>query len=124
MLQRVLKAIVGQPRPSPDLVIQRAGFTSSSFPSGHVMSCLIGYALALYVIWRLPLPLSARLALSVWPLGAILLEPWAAVTGRVPWPSDTLGGLVWGSVLLIPMFLILRAVARHDAARQNAVRSV
>ena len=123
VLQRVLKAIVGRPRPSPDLVIQRAGFTSSSFPSGHVMSSLIGYALALYVIWRLPLPLSVRLALSVWPLGAILLEPWVAVSGGVHWPSDTLGGLVWGAVFLIPMFLILRAAERRDAARQNTVRS-
>ena len=116
VLQGVLKAIVGRPRPSPDLVMQHAGFSSSSFPSGHVMSSLIGYALALYVIWRLPLPASVRMALSIWPLGAILLEPWVAVTGGVHWPSDTLGGLVWGAVFLIPMFLVLRAAERRDAA--------
>lgn len=101
LLQSGLKELVDRPRPSPELVELRAGFSSPSFPAGHVMSPTLLYG---YAAW-----LSCR-AGSVW-LRACVALPCAAVlvlTGAVNvylgvhWPSDVAGGYLWGLVLLIP----------------------
>ncbi len=101
LLQSGVKELVDRPRPSPDLVELRAGFSSPSFPAGHVMSPTVLYG---YAAWL------ARRAKRAW-LRAGLIVPCAAVlvlTGvvnvylGVHWPSDIVGGYLWGFALLAP----------------------
>jgi membrane-associated phospholipid phosphatase len=101
LLQHGLKELIDRPRPSPELVELRAGFSSPSFPAGHVMSPTLLYGYAAWLVRR---------ARPLW-LRACLVLPCAAVLGLtgvvnvylgVHWPSDAAGGYLWGFVLLVP----------------------
>jgi membrane-associated phospholipid phosphatase len=56
VLQSGLKELVDRPRPTDELVDIRAGFSSPSFPAGHVMSGSYLYAALVYLAVVLPLP--------------------------------------------------------------------
>lgn len=103
----VLKELVGRPRTSIDYLEQRRDFTSLSFPSGHVMISTLACGLLLYLCWRVPAPLWLRLPIALWALGMLLLTPWVSVSAGVHWPSDVLGGLVWGLLVLLPLLCLL-----------------
>ena len=103
LLQHGLKELVDRPRPSPELVHLRAGFSSPSFPAGHVMSPTLLYGFLAYlslrngVMWPLAAPL-----LGVSSAVLVLAGP-ANVYVGVHWPSDVAGGYVWGLLLLLPL---------------------
>lgn len=103
LAQHGLKELVDRPRPSPDLVELRAGFSSPSFPSGHVMSPTLLYGFVLYLCFRLPLPRAAALASGLWSALVLALTGLVSVYLGVHWPSDVLGGYAWGLALLLPV---------------------
>ncbi len=102
LLQFAIKEAVDRPRPSPELVELRAGFSSPSFPSGHVMSSTYLYALLLYLTLRLPLPSWPRGLIAAWCLLVLAFAGPANVYLGVHWPSDVLGGYAWGLLLAAP----------------------
>ena len=115
LLEMVLKEVVDRPRPTAELLEPLVGFRSSSFPSGHVMSTLLAGALVLWLIRRSAGPGWLRALPAVWAGGLIVLQPWVSVAGGVHWPSDVLGGLVWGLVVVIPgVWLLDRAWGREQ----------
>ncbi len=116
-LQALLKLAVDRPRPSLDLLDRHASVTSSSFPSGHVMSGTLAGVLLLYLCWRIPGPLWLRLPIATWGLGAVFLQPWAAVSLGVHWPSDVLGGWVWAALVLIPVLYTIERLATSGDAQ-------
>ncbi len=106
LLQYGLKELVDRPRPSPDLVELRAGFSSPSFPSGHVMSPTLLYGFVLYLCFcrRRLVPLKVlALAAALWSAAVLVLTGPVNVFLGVHWPSDALGGYAWGLVLLLPL---------------------
>lgn len=73
----------------------------ASFPSGHSMTAMVGYATLAYLIARLePSPLLRRLTFGVAALIIVLVGLTRMYLG-VHWPSDVLGGfaigLAWAS---------------------------
>lgn len=112
-LQTGIKALVDRPRPAPPLVELRAGFSSPSFPSGHVMSPAYLYGFFLYLTWTLPLPVWARAALSAWSLFLLAFTGPVNVYLGVHWPSDVLGGYAWGLLLLTPFLWAERTLSRR-----------
>ncbi len=118
VFQTVLKDVVGRPRTSIEFLEERTGFSSPSFPSGHVMSGVIVAGLVVYLSLRLAGPVWVRAGPAVWVLGVALLNPWVSITSGVHWPSDALGGIVWGLVVVIPgLALLERARRAHATAR-------
>lgn len=107
LLQWGLKELVDRPRPAPDLVELRAGFSSPSFPAGHVMSPTLWYG---YVLWIARAWRPRWFQTSVQVACALVLASTGLVNVYlgVHWPSDVAGGYVWGLALLIP------AAARSD----------
>lgn len=103
LLQFALKEAVDRPRPSPELVELRAGFSSPSFPSGHVMGPSYLYALLLYLAFALPLPPWPRDLIAAWCLLVLAFAGPANVYLGVHWPSDVLGGYAWGLLLAAPL---------------------
>lgn len=103
----VLKKLVARPRTSIDYLVQKGAFDSLSFPSGHVLSSTLAGGLLLYLCWRVPAPWWLRLPIALWALGVLLLSPWVAVSAGVHWPSDALGGVVWGLGALLPVLWLL-----------------
>lgn len=114
LLQTGIKELVDRPRPNPQFVDVRAGFSSPSFPSGHVMSATYFYCFLVYVALFLPMPPAARTALASVSIAVLALAAPANVWLGVHWPSDTVGGYAWGLVVLLPAaFACLRLRARR-----------
>jgi len=103
LLQHGLKELVDRPRPSEELVDLRAGFSSPSFPSGHVMSPALLYGFLLYLSLRTRANPWLRAAVAGVALFMLLFSGPANVYVGVHWPSDVLGGYAWGLVLLLPL---------------------
>jgi len=112
-LQHGLKQLVDRPRPTPDLVELRAGFSSPSFPSGHVMSAALLYGLLLYLSLRIALPSVLRLALLGWCAFMLVVSGPANVYVGVHWPSDVVGGYAWAAVLLLPLVYADQVMGRR-----------
>ncbi len=102
-LQHGLKELVDRPRPTEDLVDLRAGFSSPSFPSGHVMSPALLYGFLLYVSLRIALPRVLTAALLGWCAFMLVIAGPAQVHVGVHWASDVVGGYAWAAVLLLPL---------------------
>nr|WBU15386.1 PAP2 superfamily protein [uncultured bacterium] len=99
LLQTGLKEAVDRPRPGPPWAELRAGYSSPSFPAGHVMSPTFLYGYLLWLAWRGHAPPPWRWPLS---LASVVVLPLAGppnVWLGVHWPSDVLGGWAWGLVL-------------------------
>jgi len=111
LVQSGIKELVDRPRPTADLVELRAGFSSPSFPAGHVMSPTVLYGFVLYLALALKLPLVVRLALVGWSAFLLVLTGPANVYVGVHWPSDVVGGYAWGAVLVLCLVYADRALA-------------
>ena len=111
LLQHGLKEMVDRPRPSADLLDLRAGFSSPSFPAGHVMSPTLLYGFILYLSLRGFLGRPLRLLILTASLFMLILAGPANVCVGVHWPSDVVGGYAWGLVLLLPLLGVDALVA-------------
>lgn len=112
--QAGLKQVVDRPRPDAELV--RAGFSSPSFPAGHVMSPVVVYGALVYLClvmgcwsrwWRL--------VAVCWAMALLATTGLANVYLGVHWPTDVLGGYLWGLALLLPAAGVM--ARRQDRAR-------
>ena len=107
-----LKQLVDRPRPDPALVEVRAGFSSSSFPSGHVTSGSFLYGTLLYFALTLPLPRLPRWILTLVSLFFLVTVGPASVYLGVHWPSDVLGSWGWTLLLLVLLVAAERSLFR------------
>ncbi len=105
----LLKEIVRSPRPSASYGVNVDYVRDSyGFPSGHVYGDVVVYGL-MAVLAPLFLPrglvAAARLALVT----VIVLSGPARVVVGAHWPSDTVGGYLWGGAILCAMVAVERA---------------
>jgi len=114
LLQPAIKELVDRPRPDPDVVDIRAGFSSPSFPSGHVMSGTYLYGFLLYLSLSLPLTRGASITLAIASAVTVVLGGLVNVWLGVHWPSDALGGWLWSGVILLPLILADRFSAEDS----------
>ena len=102
LLQFLLKELVDRPRPPPELVDLRAGFTSLSFPSGHTMSATYLYGFLAAAALASPLRAGVRATVAIVVVLFLVLGGLANVFLGVHWPSDVVGGYLWALAVLIP----------------------
>lgn len=114
IMQPTLKNIVDRPRPDPTLVDRRAGFESESFPSGHMMSGFVLFALLAVVAWGLPLAKPIRVATVALVVALLVLNGTASVYLGVHWPTDIAGGVLWGAVIVLPAAATLLVHGRGE----------
>ena len=112
----ITNEIVRRPRPSDHgLHILHVIKTYYSFPSGHVIHAVAFFGFVLFLTWqtRRPAPL-------LWPVRAVLIAlivlmgPSRVLEGE-HWPSDILGGLLYGAFWLI-LGLHVYSAGRRQAA--------
>lgn len=108
----IVKDLVVRPRPAVPLVHVREHASGTSFPSGHVFSAVLLYGMLAVLLELAPLPRLVRRAAQAVCLAIVLLMGPARVYVGAHWPSDVLGGYLWGTLLLL---LVLGL--RRDADR-------
>ncbi len=114
-----LKAIFDSPRPTPDLVRVIDAPSNLGFPSGHAMGSILLYCALAVVAHRRGWPAPVRRLTLASAVLVPLLNGWARVHDGAHWPSDVLGGYLWGSLLLVGVVAVTHKgrarAARHEA---------
>jgi len=121
--QPLIKEIVDRPRPSEDLVDIRGSITSASFPAGHVMSPTVLYGLlATLAIARRMWPVALRAAIVAASALLLTASTFVNLYLGVHWPTDVLGGLLWGAVVIFAAFAIARLLPLDGWLRERNPR--
>ena len=108
----LFKAIIGRPRPSPDLVTVFSPPDTSSFPSGHSFFVAIVLGLSAYfAVTRLQNKVLRVSILSIL-IALVLLLGISRVYLGAHWPSDVIGGYFTGGVFLTALIWIDKAWIR------------
>lgn len=123
-----LKTLAGSPRPTADLVSISENADGLGFPSGHVMgvTVLLGALLIIATTRIVSRPL--RHLAQIATLTTLALSGVARIEVGAHWPSDVLGGYLWGAILLLTIVTVqakwssLASVTATVIARVPAVR--
>jgi undecaprenyl-diphosphatase len=109
----LFKYIVNRSRPSPDLVNILVDESDLGFPSGHAFFSLIFLGILAYIIsCHLRNPWHRILSLAALSL-LILLVGVSRIYLGVHWPSDVLGGYLFGGFFLILLVLFYRSFKKE-----------
>jgi membrane-associated phospholipid phosphatase len=112
-LNGVLKRLLDSPRPTSDLVRVTEIASSLGFPSGHAMGSTLGYgAIALIANHVIPdrrLRLGVQVACAI----TILIVGFGRIFVGAHWPSDVLGGYLWGALILSALHFGFDALRRR-----------
>lgn len=99
-INALTKRIVASPRPTTDLAQIVQTSAGSGFPSGHAFGAALFYG----AIWIMlpavvPHPVPCRLFRGVAILAALGIC-WSRIRLGAHWPSDVIGGVLWGLTIL------------------------
>lgn len=106
----LLKHLIGRPRPSASLVHVVTHLSDPGFPSGHVIHYTTLFGFCFYIVvttWRSSLP--RNLILAMLALQVVLVGPSRVYLGA-HWPSDVLGGFLFGAVWLMGAIELYRVL--------------
>ena len=114
----LLKNVIQSPRPTDEYVRiqdQAAGF---GFPSGHTMAVVVFCGVIAYLAWRLIE--HRRLRYGVHALVALVVIGigFSRIYSGAHWPSDVLGGYLWGifyTGLLVLFFHRIQPLKANEA---------
>lgn len=121
ILRVALKLAIARPRPTDDLVRVVDQADGYSFPSGHVMYYVVFLGMLGVVLWDEMRPGPGRWLL-VAAVGVLLaLIGLSRVYLGAHWPSDVLGGYVFGGAVLGAAVWVRRSFAfsKHDRGRHT-----
>lgn len=96
----VVKELVGRHRPTEEMVTVWYDLDSLSFPSGHSFTAVVIFGLFFYVAPLLVRSTSAVAAIRIASITMIGLIGMSRVYLGAHWPSDVLGGFLYGGVAL------------------------
>ena len=117
LLNGALKALVGSPRPTGDVVEVLERADGLGFPSGHASGAVLFYGALIAVapcLFRSPTVCWVfRLACAA----MIVLVGVSRVAVGAHWPSDVLGGYLWGGLLLALLLTIYRVILQRRRHR-------
>jgi len=118
-LRQLLAMAIARPRPSAELLQIREHAPGYSFPSGHATGVMVLYG-ALFLLADALIPQKgARLLFRVLCVFMIAATGLARVYAGVHWPSDVVGGFVFGLIGLAPVFLIYRLAAERIRGKRS-----
>jgi undecaprenyl-diphosphatase len=113
----LMKEMIGRARPTADDLAIREPARALGFPSGHASSAVLLYGYVMVAAWR---SLERRTAATIAACCCVLvlLIAWDRVWDGAHWPSDVVGGLSIGALLLALSLWLperIRPALRHRA---------
>ena len=108
-----IKALIGRPR--PELALFPAGPGTATFPSGHANHAVLFFGFLIYLCLvhvesaRLRVALQGLLMLSILGVGA------SRVYLGLHWPSDVVGGYVFGAFFLLVLVWLVKTGKERTA---------
>jgi len=104
LLVGLVKALVGRPRPSPELVRVQELAAGPSFPSGHVFSDVLFFSFLFFLARAVINSPYLRFLVQGLCVLALIVAGLARVYVGAHWPSDVLGSYLLGG-LVVALFL-------------------
>ena len=111
----ILKNVIQSPRPTDEQVRiqdQAAGF---GFPSGHTMAVVVFCGVIAYLAWRLIERRRYQYAVHAIVVLAIVGIGFSRIYSGAHWPSDVLGGYLWGAFYTSLMVLLFHRMQPRKA---------
>lgn len=119
-LNWLLKDVARSPRPTTDHVRVTDPSAGFGFPSGHTMGMVVIAGLLLYVAWRVIERERLRLAVQAVILLLVAGMGFSRIYSGAHWPTDVLGGILWGSFYAAIIVSIFHAWHARDRAAPTA----
>jgi len=117
----LLKSLFDSPRPTNDLVHVEAPVSGWGFPSGHAMGITLLCGSIIWVALRLLPPGWLRRGIVAGAATFILLTGFGRIYVGAHWPSDVLGGYLWGTIAIVAVATTVeRLVAPLPAGETSA----
>jgi membrane-associated phospholipid phosphatase len=104
----LLKLAVGRPRPEDGVVRVTEQASGLSFPSGHTMGTVVFFGIIFYLSFQLISHRHLRLLVQVLAISQMVAIGFSRVYTGAHWPSDVLGGFLWGA-----WFIVILIAAHH-----------
>jgi undecaprenyl-diphosphatase len=104
LLSDAVKRLVDRPRPPASVQLVHA--TGTSYPSGHAMDAVAGYA-ALVLVLSLDRSRKARAILFSSAALVVLVVGWSRIYLGTHWLTDVLGGYALGGLLVVILAALL-----------------
>jgi undecaprenyl-diphosphatase len=115
-LNNTIKGLIDSPRPAADVVRVSEEAHGLGFPSGHAMGSTLLFGALAVLAWRKQRLGRFRFA----AVGASALIVVATGFGRIQtgvhWPSDVLGGMLYGAALLLALLVLFRLATTSPRA--------
>ena len=112
LLDSALKLIVGRPRPPSVLVKVWVVVHNNGFPSGHAFYSMVFLGLMAYFAFTYMRKSGLRMLIFVSLIVLVILIGASRVYLGAHWPSDVLGGYLWGATFLGIFIWLYRRLGR------------
>jgi undecaprenyl-diphosphatase len=114
LVNPALKALVDSPRPEGTLIAVSERAAGLGFPSGHATGAMLLYGAVILVVPFLTASPYLRAAMRLVAATMILVAGLCRIEVGAHWPSDVVGGYLWGGVLLVVLVTVV-GHRRRDA---------
>ena len=116
----MLKGLFESPRPDDSSVQVVDIFNGFGFPSGHAMGAMLLYGSLFYVAGRLG-PFRGQRAVQALAVLMILGTGFSRIYVGAHWPTDVLGGYLWGATFLVAAIAICKNLWAPRTADEPAI---